>query len=104
VLAQPLLVIFGGMVFGALIDGGRACWARAARPAHLRIALVLLAVAFPLVRHLCRRRQITSRPPSCPHISRPGQQAPALVSRRMASPSTPHAPDADRAAIGGVGR
>jgi hypothetical protein len=32
-LAQPLMVVFGGMVFGALLDGAAAA-ARAAHPAH----------------------------------------------------------------------
>jgi glucose-6-phosphate isomerase len=32
-LAQPLMVVFGGMVFGALLDGAAAA-AGAAHPAH----------------------------------------------------------------------
>lgn len=48
-LAQPLLVIFGGIVFAAMIDGGQRLLARAMPwlPRGLRIAVVLLgAVAF----------------------------------------------------------
>ena len=46
VLAQPLLVIFGGMVFGAMIDGGARLLGRVL---HIkrgwRVAIVLLAAA-----------------------------------------------------------
>ncbi len=48
VLAQPLLVIFGGMVFAAMIDGGARLLGRVL-PVHraIRVTLVLLfAVAF----------------------------------------------------------
>ncbi|WP_232281070.1 AI-2E family transporter [Novosphingobium nitrogenifigens] len=47
-LAQPLLVIFGGIVFGAMIDGGQRLLRRVLPvPRILRIAIVLLgAVAF----------------------------------------------------------
>ena len=48
-LAQPLLVIFGGIVFAAMIDGGQRLIARVmpALPRALRITLVLLgAVGF----------------------------------------------------------
>lgn len=42
-LAQPLLVIFGGIVFAAMIDGGQRLLARVLPlPRTLRIALVLL--------------------------------------------------------------
>lgn len=49
VLAQPILVIFGGIVFAAMIDGGQRLIARAAPmiPRGIRITMVLLtAVAF----------------------------------------------------------
>lgn len=44
-LAQPIMVIIGGIVFGAMIDGGQRLIARAAPwlPRGLRITLVLLA-------------------------------------------------------------
>jgi predicted PurR-regulated permease PerM len=44
-LAQPLLVIFGGIVFAAMIDGGQRLIARVAPaiPRALRITMVLLA-------------------------------------------------------------
>lgn len=48
VLAQPLLVIFGGMVFAAMIDGGARLLGRVLPiPRGIRVTLVLLgAVAF----------------------------------------------------------
>jgi predicted PurR-regulated permease PerM len=50
VLAQPLLVVFGGMVFGAMIDGGARLIGRVLPvPRIIRVALVLaMAVAFIL--------------------------------------------------------
>jgi predicted PurR-regulated permease PerM len=48
-LAQPILVIFGGIVFAAMIDGGQRLIARVAPmiPRGIRITIVLLsAVAF----------------------------------------------------------
>jgi predicted PurR-regulated permease PerM len=47
-LAQPLLVIFGGIVFAAMIDGGQRLLARVAPiPRAFRIAIVMIAaVAF----------------------------------------------------------
>lgn len=47
-LAEPLLVVFGGMVFGALVDGGARLLGRVLPvPRGLRVALVLVAtVAF----------------------------------------------------------
>ncbi|HWU01530.1 MAG TPA: AI-2E family transporter [Novosphingobium sp.] len=50
VLAQPLMVVFGGMVFGALIDGGARLLGRVLPiPRILRVSIVLLcAVAFVL--------------------------------------------------------
>lgn len=50
VLAQPLLVVFGGMVFGAMIDGGARLIGRVLPvPRILRVGLVLaMAVAFIL--------------------------------------------------------
>lgn len=50
VLAQPLLVVFGGMVFGAMIDGGARLLGRVLPiPRIWRVVMVLLfAVAFVL--------------------------------------------------------
>jgi putative permease len=50
VLAQPLLVVFGGMVFGAMIDGGARLIGRVLPiPRILRVGLVLaMAVTFLL--------------------------------------------------------
>ncbi len=49
-LAQPLLVIFGGIVFAAMVDGGQRLIARAVPlPRALRIALVLCAAVLFLV-------------------------------------------------------
>ena len=50
VLAQPLLVVFGGMVLGAMIDGGARLIGRVLPlPRILRVAMVLaMAVAFLL--------------------------------------------------------
>jgi len=49
-LAQPLMVIFGGIVFAAMIDGGQRLLARVVPlPRAFRIALVLVATVLFLV-------------------------------------------------------
>ena len=70
-LAQPLLVIFGGIVFAAMIDGGQRLIARALPrlPRGLRIALVLLgAVAFLVWLVLFAGDQIASQAAALPHL------------------------------------
>ncbi len=70
-LAQPLLVIFGGIVFAALIDGGQRLIARVAPllPRALRILLVLLgAVAFLVWLVLFAGNQIASQAAAFPHL------------------------------------
>ena len=50
VLAQPLLVVFGGMVFGALVDGGARLLGRVLPIGRLwRVAIVLVLTALFLV-------------------------------------------------------
>jgi hypothetical protein len=65
VLAQPLLVVFGGMVFGAMIDGGARLIGRVLPiPRILRVGLVLaMAVAFILWFVTYAGGQIAEQPP-----------------------------------------
>ena len=70
-LAQPLLVIFGGIVFAAMIDGGQRLLGRLlpAVPRGLRIALVLLgAVGFMVWLVLFAGSQIAAQAAALPHL------------------------------------
>ena len=70
-LAQPLLVIFGGIVFAAMIDGGQRLLARVVPllPRGFRIALVLLgAVAFLVWLVLFAGNQIAAQAAAFPQL------------------------------------
>lgn len=69
-LAQPLMVIFGGIVFAAMIDGGQRLLARVLPvPRPVRIALVLLgAVAFVVWLVLFAGNQIAAQAAEMPRI------------------------------------
>lgn len=69
-LAQPLLVIFGGVVFASLIEGGQRLLGRVIPgPRILRIALVLLGgVGFLVWLAAFAGSQITSQAAQFPHI------------------------------------
>jgi len=70
-LAQPLLVIFGGIVFAAMLDGGQRLLARVvpSLPRGLRIVLVLLAaVAFVIWLVLFAGSQIAEQAAAFPHL------------------------------------
>ena len=70
-LAQPLLVIFGGIVFAAMIDGGQRLIARVVPsvPRAIRITLVLLgAVGFLVWLVLFAGNQIASQAAALPHL------------------------------------
>ena len=72
-LAQPLMVIFGGIVFAAMIDGGQRLLARVIPfvPRGLRIALVLLgAVAFLVWLVLFAGNQIAAQAAAFPELVR----------------------------------
>ena len=79
-LAQPLMVIFGGIVFAAMIDGGQRLLARIIPfiPRGLRIVLVLLgAVAFLVWLVLFAGNQIAAQAAAMPQLV--AQQTQALV-------------------------
>jgi predicted PurR-regulated permease PerM len=68
-LAQPLLVIFGGVVFASLIEGGQRLLGRVIPgPRVVRIALVLLGGVGFLVWLAAAGSQITSQAAQFPHI------------------------------------
>ncbi len=69
-LAQPLLVIFGGIVFAAMIDGGQRLLARAVpMPRAIRIVVVLLvAVLFLIWLMLFAGTQIAAQAVQLPHL------------------------------------
>ncbi|MCB2079190.1 MAG: AI-2E family transporter [Novosphingobium sp.] len=69
-LAQPLLVIFGGMVFAALIDGGSRLLGRVLRIGRgWRVAIILLLTALFLVwTAMFAGTQITSQAAALPSI------------------------------------
>lgn len=71
-LAQPLMVIFGGIVFAAMVDGGQRLLARVLPPAvgrSARIALVLLgAVAFLIWLVLFAGNQIAAQAAAMPAL------------------------------------
>jgi predicted PurR-regulated permease PerM len=70
-LAQPLLVIFGGIVFAAMIDGGQRLLSRVVplMPRGFRIGLVLLAaVAFLVWLVLFAGNQIASQAAAFPQL------------------------------------
>jgi len=70
-LAQPLLVIFGGIVFAAMIDGGQRLLSRVvpSLPRGFRIALVLLgAVAFLVWLVLFAGNQIAAQAAAFPQL------------------------------------
>lgn len=69
-LAQPLLVIFGGMVFAAMIDGGARLMGRVAPlPRGVRVTIVLLAaVAFLVWTAMFAGQQITTEAAALPAI------------------------------------
>ncbi|WP_353229787.1 AI-2E family transporter [Novosphingobium sp.] len=73
-LAQPLIVIFGGIVFAAMIDGGqrllaRALPARLQLPRGVRIAIVLLAaVAFVVWLVMFAGNQIAAQATELPRL------------------------------------
>jgi len=70
-LAQPLLVVFGGIVFAAMIDGGQRLLARVVPllPRGFRIGLVLLAaVAFLVWLVLFAGNQIASQAAAFPQL------------------------------------
>ncbi|MCW1987837.1 UNVERIFIED_ORG: putative PurR-regulated permease PerM [Sphingomonas sp. R1F5B] len=69
-LAQPLLVIFGGVVFASLIEGGQRLLGRILPgPRALRIALVLLAaVGFLVWLGYFAGNQIAAQAAQFPHI------------------------------------
>ena len=69
-LAQPLMVIFGGVVFAALIDGGQRAIARVLPiPRGFRIAIVmLLAVSFLVWLVLFAGNQIAAQAAQMPGI------------------------------------
>ena len=71
-LAQPLLVIFGGIVFAAMIDGGQRLLARVVpwMPRGVRIGVVLLgAVAFVVWLVLFAGSQIASEAAAFPALA-----------------------------------
>ena len=70
VLSQPLLVIFGGIVFAALIDGGARLLGRLLHVGRsIRIALVLfLAVAFLIWLVMFAGNQITDQAAQMPAV------------------------------------
>lgn len=70
VLAQPLLVIFGGVVFAAMIDGGQRLIARVVPlPRLARIAIVLVAtVAFLVWLVLFAGNQIAAQAAAFPAL------------------------------------
>ena len=80
-LAQPLMVIFGGIVFAAMIDGGQRLLARVLPQVvgrSVRIALVLLAtVAFLVWLVLFAGNQIAAQAAAMPQLV--AQQTQALV-------------------------
>jgi hypothetical protein len=102
VLAQPLLVVFGGMVFGAMIDGGARLIGRVLPiPRILRVGLVLaMAVAFILWFVTYAGGQIAEQAAAARHTERPDHQDPALERGPWLCLQRPHAPDADRARAG----
>ena len=67
-LAQPLMVVFGGMVFGALVDGGARLLGRVAPlPRSLRVGLVLAAaVGFAVWVAMFAGSQITDQAAALP--------------------------------------
>jgi hypothetical protein len=68
-LAQPLLVIFGGVVFASLIEGGQRLLGRVIPARALRIALVLLAaVGFLVWLGYFAGSQIAAQAAQFPHI------------------------------------
>ena len=70
-LAQPLLVIFGGIVFAAMIDGGQRLLSRVvpSLPRGFRIALVLMgAVAFLVWLVLFAGEQIATQAAAFPQL------------------------------------
>ena len=69
-LAQPLMVVFGGMVFGALVDGGARLLGRVAPlPRTLRVGLVLMAaVGFAAWVAMFAGSQITDQAAALPSI------------------------------------
>lgn len=71
-LAQPLMVIFGGIVFAAMVDGGQRLLTRVLPPAvgrSARIALVLLgAVAFLIWLVLFAGNQIAAQAAAMPAL------------------------------------
>ncbi|MDP3908121.1 AI-2E family transporter [Novosphingobium sp.] len=69
-LAQPLLVIFGGMVFAAMVDGGARLLGRVAPlPRGIRVTIVLLAgVAFLVWTAMFAGRQIAAEAAALPAI------------------------------------
>jgi hypothetical protein len=76
-LAQPLLVIFGGVVFASLIEGGQRLLGRVIPgPRVVRIALVLLGgVGFWSGWPPSRGARSPVRPPSSPISSPPRRSA-----------------------------
>lgn len=71
-LAQPLMVIFGGVVFAAMIDGGQRLLGRVLPvPRGLRIAIVLLAgVSFAVWLFYSAGNQIAAQASELPTIVR----------------------------------
>lgn len=69
-LAQPLLVIFGGMVFAAMIDGGARLLGRVAPlPRGIRVTIVLLAgIAFLVWTAMFAGQQIAAEAAALPAI------------------------------------
>ncbi|MDF8332515.1 AI-2E family transporter [Novosphingobium cyanobacteriorum] len=105
-LAQPLLVIFGGIVFAAMIDGGQRLLARVAPiPRGLRIAIVLMAaVAFLVWLVFFAGNQIAAQAAELPAII--NTQAARLLEWANSRGITVQQADFSRVAeqlIGGVG-
>lgn len=69
-LAQPLMVIFGGIVFGAMIDGGQRLIARVVpAPRVVRIVMVLvLTLAFLVWLILFAGNQLAMQAAQLPHL------------------------------------
>ena len=89
-LAQPLLVIFGGIVFGTLIDGGQRLLGRVLPIGRIwRVAIVLLlTVAFLVWVVEFAGSQIASQAAQMPPADRGADRARArLGARPTASPS-----------------